>query len=150
LQDKAKSARRNRQSKPATDVLWECIIIRGGDHSDVSNLVRAAQAGNPFALKCLTAVYDWGKKWAHIAPTDAPLCLACDYEFNRQVPSPIVFGFIHSDDPRARWAAMAGICERCAGKPDAELMTHMGNWMRTNAGGRVLGFGHTPPSQGDH
>jgi hypothetical protein len=131
--------------KAADDVLWECVIVR-----DVSSVVRAALAGNRFALKFVDKLGDWIKIWTCVAPAQAPLCLACAHEFNRQVPGPIVYSFIHSDDPRARYAVMTGVCDQCAGKSDAELMTIAGNGFGGITNGRVIGFGRVPPSQDDH
>jgi hypothetical protein len=129
----------------ARDVLWECTVVR-----DVSSVVRAAMAGNRFALKFTDKLGDWVKNWTCVAPAQAPLCLACAHAFNRQVPGPIVYSLIHSDDPRAAYAVMTGVCDLCAGKPDTELMTIASKWFSATTDGRVIGFGHTPPSQGDH
>jgi hypothetical protein len=146
---KHKATRRQRktpqQPKADPEIVWRGFIVRDG-----SSLVRAAMAGDTFALTVLGLIADWGKMWATIAPEKAPLCLACEHEFNRQAPSPIVFGVIHSDDPRIQDSLVTGICDHCAGKTDAELMTHLSKWMSTNAGARVIGYGHTPSSQGGH
>jgi hypothetical protein len=145
MQYTAKSPRRkpSRQAKTTRDAVWECTIVR-----DVSSLVRAAMAGNRFALKFVDKLGDWVKIWACVAPAKAPLCLACAHEFNRQVPGPTVFSFIHSDDPRARYAVVTGVCDRCAGKSDDELMMIAGKWISATTDGRVIGFSHIPPSQG--
>jgi hypothetical protein len=131
--------------KTADDALWECTIVR-----DVSSVVRAAMAGNRFALKFVDKLGDWLEMWARVAPAQAPLCLACAHAFNRQVPGPIVYSFIHSDDPRAEYAFVSGICDRCAGKPDDELLMIAGKWISAVTDGRVVGFGHIPLSQDDH
>ena len=96
--------------------LVKCAIIRRSD----GRLRLAAEA----SLDKTAITFEHGRKdWiSHIADR-RPLCLACDVAFSpRSLPADWAMLSPLEDFPTTPAAMLSGICARCSGKSDRELM----------------------------
>jgi hypothetical protein len=128
--------------KAEPEIVWQCVILRR-DRDMPHPLAALLQSEDKFTRQVLEALGQWLRRWR--CGTAPPLCLACDYDFRADALPPHTFGFIHSDDPRFGMVMITGVCDHCALKNDAALLTHASKWMST-VGSRHIGFSHTPSS----
>ena len=126
-------------------VVWSFIVIRR--ERDRPNLMAALATGDPIVRQFFTGLGQWLEQWR--AAAVPPLCLAYEYEFGPEAPSPSVFGMVFSEDPRVQHILMTPVCPRCAAaKTDVELLTHAGELVCKMIDGRHVGFSNTRPPSG--
>jgi hypothetical protein len=96
--------------------LVKCTIIR---QSDRRVWLAALASHDETAIAFDYALRDW---IAHAAD-HRPLCLSCDVTFSlRSLPAAWAMLLPFQDAPAMPASMLSGICIRCSGKPDRELM----------------------------
>jgi hypothetical protein len=87
----------------------------------------------------------WLKKHRRVPARKAPLCLACEHVFRRDVELPGTFMMTFCEDPRVEQIVLSGVCAECAKKSDPELLEHGGKYICEMTDGEVVGFHTSSP-----